>query len=286
MVDAPATPPATPPAPPPATPPAQPWHHGVEAETVGFWQNKGLDLTDPVKFATGFTKQYRDMEAFRGVPANELLRIPKPDAPEADVKTFWNKLGAPGDPKEYDFAGIKYADGTDLEPAFAEAIRATAARLHMPKGWAAEIAKDMAKFADGDQATAAAEKTASINAEKAALLKEWGPQEHDAKLFVAKQGAKVLGLTPDQVDALEGMVGYKAVMVAMHRVGVLNKEDRFIAGGGGTGGAMTREQAINRKADLMKDTGWTQRYMSGGTTERTEMLNLNRIITGDFESAA
>ena len=98
---------------------------------------------------------------------------------------------------------------------------------------------------------------------------------------------KALGLTPEQVNALEGLIGYAGVMKAMHKVGVLNREPNGLVGnGGGNGGAMTREQATARKTDLMQDTAWASKYINGDATARTEMLSLNRIITGDFESAA
>ncbi len=76
-------------------------------------------------------------------------------------------------------------------------------------------------------------------------------------------------------------------MKAMHKVGVLNREPNGLLGSRGpNGGAMTREQATARKADLMRDAAWTKRHYDGDTAARAEMLNLNRIITGDFESAA
>jgi hypothetical protein len=264
---------------------AKPWHDGVAPEVVGFWQNKGLDLADPVKFATGFTEQYRQMEAFRGVPASEILRMVKPDSPEADVKAFWGKLGAPADPKEYDFSAIKTADGKEIAPELADALRASFARRFVPKDTAAEIAKDVIKFNEGEASKKTAEKTANIEVERAQLKSDW-KQDYEANLYVAKQGAKALGFTAEQVNELENLIGYKGIMTALHRVGSLGKEANFISGGGATGGAMTREQATARKADIMQDKAWVARYHNGDTAARAEMLNLNRIITGDFESAA
>ena len=85
-------------------------------------------------------------------------------------------------------------------------------------------------------------------------------------------------------DRLESIIGYKGVMAAMHRVGVLNKEDRFIAPGGSTNGMLTVEQAAARKADLKKDQGWVRRFSEGDVVAVNELKQLNRIITGDFES--
>ncbi len=41
---------------------------------------------------------------------------------------------------------------------------------------------------------------------------------------------------------------------------------------------MTKDQAVARKADLMKDTAWTQRYLAGGVPEGREMEALTRLI--------
>jgi hypothetical protein len=86
----------------------KPWHDGVEADTVGFWQNKGYKVDDPKALATDLTKQYRELERHIGAPPDQILRLPKADAKPEDIKAFWSKLGAPADAKEYDFSGIKF----------------------------------------------------------------------------------------------------------------------------------------------------------------------------------
>jgi len=262
------------------------WHTGLEPEIIGHIQNRGLKLDDPKSIVDNLAKAHREASSKLGVPADQLIRVLKPDSPEADVKAFWNRLGAPADPKEYDFSGVKTADGKDIAPELADALRASFARRFVPKDTAAEIAKDLIKFNEGDAQQKAAAKTATINAEKAALAAEW-KQDPEGNLFIAKRGAQALGLTPEQVTALEGLVGYAGIMKAMHKVGTLNREPNGLIGNqNGNGGAMTREQATARKSDLMQDKAWTKRYVDGDTAARTEMLNLNRIITGDFESAA
>src|SRR5258708_36738726 len=60
-----------------ATVGAKPWHDGIEAETLGFWQNKGYDLTSPLKLATELTKQYPQAETHIGAPTGRLHRRPR-----------------------------------------------------------------------------------------------------------------------------------------------------------------------------------------------------------------
>src|SRR3954447_20723014 len=44
---------------------------------------------------------------------------------------------------------------------------------------------------------------------------------------------------------------------------------------------MTRKQAFTRRAELLKDTGWTARYLGKGAAERRELRHLNAIVMGE-----
>src|ERR1700722_3998131 len=202
------------------------WHKSAAPELVGFWQNKGLDLSDPVKFPTEFTDQYRQREPLRGGPADQILRMPKPDSPEADVKAFWNKLGAPADPKEYDFSAIKNVKGETIKPELADVLRASFSRRFVPKETALEIAKDLAKFNEGDEQQQLASRTVRLEQERADLAKSWGPNDKTNK-FVAEQARstlqKALNIPDDKmaeaINAMENAYGYANVMKLFHLVG-------------------------------------------------------------------
>src|SRR5438552_2036438 len=101
------------PAPTPTPPPAA-WHAGIEPEILGHWQNKGWKIDDPKEIALAATKQAREAEKHFGVPADQLLKMPKPNAPPEDIKAFWGRLGAPAEAKDYDFAAIKDAAGQPI----------------------------------------------------------------------------------------------------------------------------------------------------------------------------
>ena len=258
---------------------APPWHAGVEAETLGFWQNKGLDVADPKTVATGLTKFYRDAEKFIGVPPDQLIRMPKADAKPEDLKAFYQRLGAPADPKEYDFNGIKFG-GNDLEASFADSMRAALAAAYVPKDKAGTIVGAVVKYLEDADAAESAVSTAKIAEEKAALAKNWGTAFEYNKLK-AMEGAQRLGITPEAVALMEKSVGYAAVMEAMRKVGVGTSEDTFVdRGAGGQGKPVTREGAIARKSELMADKAWSDRYLKGGVQERQEMDALNIMIDG------
>lgn len=58
----------------------QTWYQtaGVDAETVGHWQNKGWDVTDPTKTVLAATKAHREAERLIGMRADhDMLPIPR-----------------------------------------------------------------------------------------------------------------------------------------------------------------------------------------------------------------
>lgn len=264
--------------------PAADWTAGLDAEVVGHWQTKGLvtpgKATTASDVAVAVTKQYRELEKFNGVPADQIARIPKPDAPEAEVKAFWQRLGADADPKQYDFTTVKNTDGTAADPALLDAIRASASGALIPKAAAAKLAADIVKHVEGQTIEKAAQAGANLVAENAKLKSEWG-LNWDANMIVAKAGAAKLGVDPAAVAALEKVAGFAKTMEAFRRVGAMSGEAKFITGENpaGSGGVMTREQATSRVKDLKNDKAWVARYLNGDTAAIREMTELNTMIS-------
>jgi hypothetical protein len=264
----------TPPPPPPPTtmpPPATAWHTGIEPETLGFWQNKGYDITDPVKFGAAITKQYRDLEKHMGAPADQLLRMPKADAKPEEIAAFRQRLGMPADPKEYDLSAVK-------DTSVADALRATAHQTGLSKDAAAAVASAVAKALESKTTTDSVVNAAKLAEEKTALAKSWG-DKYNFNLLQANEGARRSSITPEAVKAMENQVGYAAVMEHFRKIGANTSEDTFVErdGGGGTGVA-TREGAMARKNELMSDPAWGKRFTSGDAEARREYDRLNAMI--------
>src|SRR5205807_108285 len=159
----------------------------------------------------------------------------------------WQRLGKPAEAKGYDFTDVKFSDGTPLEEDFVNAVREAAFKLHLPKDAATSITRAFAKYLDDAEVAEKAEKTAKLAEQKAALKKNWGANEA-ANMFVAQRAAAALGIAPETVSALEGVIGYDKIMEMFRSIGAKIGEDKFITGQQqAAGGAMTREQAIARK---------------------------------------
>lgn len=279
------TPSPTPPPTPPPTPTPAAWHAGIDAEILGHWQNKGWKVDDPKEVALAATRQAREAEKFFGVPADQILKMPKPDAKPEDIKAFWSKLGAPAEAKDYDFSAVKDAAGNPIGAPLADAIRNAAAAAHLPKDAATTIAQAVAKQLDDAKASEATITAAKMAEEKATLAKNWGDKAEFNKMK-AMEGAQRLG--KPFVEALEKAgVGYADIMEAMRKIGAGTSEDTFIDRGarGGPGNPVTREGAVARKAELMNDSAWAKRYLGGGAAEKMEMDGLNIMIDGESRAA-
>lgn len=259
------------------TTPTTPWYTGVEGftpEIIGHLQSKGWDKLPAPQAALELTKSWKEAEKFVGVPANQLIRLPQDAKDEAGWKTVWSRLGAPADAKDYDFGTAKLDDATK------EALRTAAGAVHLPKDSVTAIAAGLAKHLESAENAKQADYAAKVEGERTALAKDWGAN-HAANMITAKAAAGALGVTPEDVAALEKHIGYARVMKMFQNIGSKIGEDKFVTNdNGGARGIMTKEQATAKMSDLKKDDAWVKRYMSGGNAEDREMKALIAIITG------
>lgn len=262
--------------------PGKPWFDGkvTDAEVIGHIQTKGWDKKTADEVAIEAIIAHRAAEKLIGAPATEMVRIPKADAAEADMKAFWQKLDAGAEAKDYDLSTIKRADGSALDEKLTSTIQAAAVANLVPKAKVLGFAAAIVKHLDGETAEKLAVDTAALAADKAKLDASWGVNK-EVNLFVAKQAAAKLGIAPEAIAALEGQIGYAAVMEMMRTIGTKIGEDRFVSNpgpGGGSNTVMSKEQAVSRLAELKADKAYVGRYMAGGAAEKREMEALNLLI--------
>jgi hypothetical protein len=264
---------------------ADPGYAALDDETKGYFQNRGLDKKPLFDAVIESAKAHREANKHLGAPAEELVRFPKdPNSPEWDK--VWQRLGKPADPKEYDFAGVKLANGDELSDALKDALRPALNLAGTPKDKAPEIAKAVAKYLDNTSAADLADKTAKLNTEREALKVNWGANV-EANMFVAKQGAAKAGVTPEQVAAMETSLGYSKTMEVFRMLGEALGEARFVQNGGPGGtNTMTVEGAKARIAELNADQAWGARYLGGDREAAKEFDALTRIVASAGRRAA
>lgn len=277
-------PPATTTAPPPTTTtPA--WHEGIEPETLGFWQNKGYDTTSPKALAAKLTEQYRGLEKHIGAPPDQILRMPKPDAPPAEIAAFRQRLGAPAAAADYDFSSVKDAAGQPLAQPLADALRASFHSHGITKDTAPAVAMDVVKALDSVKTTQATLNSAALTEARGELEKNWGGKDSNTyrfNLLQAKEGASRLGIDETALNSLENLMGYPKVMDALRKIGNARREDVFVEDQPGGGGRVTtREGAQSRKQELFADTAWVKRLNAGDAEAKAEWKRLNMMIEGE-----
>jgi hypothetical protein len=173
---------------------------------------------------------------------------------------------------------ITHADGSALSTEEQTAWAKKSFSLGLKPADALTLVSESVKEADAARSAGSVEEQGKLAAQKTELAKNWGPN-YEANMFVAKQTAGKLGVTPEQITALEKVVGYDKVMDMFRNIGTKIGEDRFVLNPANPGvGAMTREQAVDRKASLMKDNAWVTGYLGGDAAKIQEMTALNTMI--------
>lgn len=255
---------------------AKPWYDGMDAELLGHFDNKGWKKDDPKALLTEVGKAWKGLERHFGTSADQLLKLPKDASDEAGWSAVRQRLGMPAEAKDYDFAGIKFADGTELEQSFADTMRTSLHKAGVAKDAAPEVVKAVVKYlGDADRAESDA-RAATLTAERSTLQREWG-NNFEFNRLTAMQGAKRLGVDEATVAKLEGEIGYAKVMEMFRKIGAGTSEDTFVEGSSGNPTTMNGARA--RIAELKSDPDWVKKYLAGSKKEVDEMNNLMSMVS-------
>lgn len=268
-----ATAPATsaPPAPTSSPAPAAPaapveqktWTSELPDELKGYVQTKGFK--DPA----AVLESYRNFEKLHGVPADRLIRLPE-TLEGAEARAIFEKLGRPHDAKDYSIKVEEFAGGQEL----GEWFRSIADRANWTQ-------KQLDSFVDAwnerskNWQTSETEKAEATYIEQEQSLKRsWG-LAYDQNINLAKQGALAIGLSPENVDALEAAMGYEKTMLMLHKLGSATGESKFVSGQS-AGGVMSADAAKAKIQELMGDSAFIRRYSKGDAEARRQMDHLHQ----------
>lgn len=260
-------------------PPPVAWTTGLDADLIGHAQTHGWDKLAADKAAQAALTAHREINKFTGVPVDRLVKLPAAGAQPAEWDSVYQRLGAPKEAKDYDFAPVKFKDGTALDQTAVDAIRAAAAKVHATKEGAQEIARSFIAITEAQEAAEAITSQAQALTERTALEASWGANSAAFKV-VAERTASALGVDPAKFDP--NKPGYADTMKLFYTIGTKVGEDSFIRklpGEGGAIGALSKEQATARINDLKTDPDWQKRYFDKGegSPEDLEMKALIKI---------
>jgi hypothetical protein len=243
---------------------------------VAWLENRGVTKLDEKAALSNLTSGFRSAEKHIGVPHEKLLRLPDFDkADRTELDQFYNKLGRPADPKQYE---IPVPEGTPTD--FAEAARAKFHELGLTAKQAKALTEWNNTYGQESEAKALETYKNTVAQQDAKLKSEWGAA-YDAEMAAAKRAAAGLGLKADQIEALEKVMGYEGVIRMMSNAGKKLGEDSFVSNSSQQGfGVMTPQQASEKINTLMKDTDFSKKYLAGNADARNEMARLHRMKVG------
>lgn len=192
----------------------------------------------------------RELERWKGVPADQIMRRPDWSKPES-VAEFRKSLGVPGDVTGYENHEVKLPTGAELD---VEAIAKVSHRLGLPQAMHAQLldaAGDL--LSDVFKAEQSRLEQANVQADEALRVKYGANYENlESKAKVAMEGLgideqmrEILGIGLGSKAAATEWLADRAKHFTEHQ-----PADRSSGAGNGQFGGMTIEQAQARVAEI------------------------------------
>lgn len=264
----------------PGAPPA-PWYaEFADWPTVS---SNGWDKMEPAAAAASIAKSYRELQKLHGgITADQVVRIPDPGSPNAaeQAAAFWERMGRPKDATGYNLADVQ-----GVPEGLLEAAKAAGLNSNMPASMLLQFMQGISGHFASQAAAAQASTQATAMQQRAALDAEWGANAGKNR-WVASRAMDYLGITPEQIAALESVpgVGYAGVYKMLHKLGTDMGEARFVSGNSNPPGVLSPQQAQDKLTALLGSESWQKRAYSNNEIVRQEALreraDLARIVAG------
>jgi hypothetical protein len=272
------------PTPTPTPAPEAKWFDSFDDTDKNYITQRGLADKDPVEAFKEAAKAHREAQAYIGVPKEQLLKLPKADAPPEEWDAVHEKLGWSKNADDYKLDGVEADDG------FKDLIRNQANELKLSPDAAKKLAENVGKYLNDNKAASASEDQAAAVKAMEQLKNSWGSNFEANKVIADNAYAAIQAAAGfDQetmtkaIQQLGAVSGKAEVMQMLLAVGQRLGEDKFV-GGGGPGGSLTPRTAEGAKArieELKKDTEFTKRWLAGGSAEAREMNDLHALAFGN-----
>ncbi len=262
------------------------WFDGFDEPTKAYISSRGLSDKDISDAFRETAKAHQEAQAYIGVPKEQLLKLPKEDAPPEEWDAVYERFGYSKNADDYKLEGLKYSDGTDVDDGFKDFVRQQASELHLSPAATAKLAEAVIKHNESGTAARTADETAAATKSLEQLRQSWGPNYEANKVIADNAYAAMMksaGFSQEQMTAAIQKLGETAgraeAMQMLLAVGQQLGEDKFVGGGGPSGGLTPRtaEGAKARIEELKKDSTFVQRWLGGGVNETKEMAKKIRV---------
>lgn len=207
---------------------------------------------------------YRNLEKLTGVPAEQIVKLPKGMDP-ALMGEVYDKLGRPKTPTEYKI------DPDGKETPYTKHIAAAMHEAGLTTAQAQKLAAKQQEFVEKQNADIKAEYDAKVQADTVSLKGEW-KENYDTNLNVAKSAARTFGMTMDQINSLEQVLGLAGTHKFLFNIGAKLGEAEFVQNGGNPGEfrGMSPELARAELSRITKDRAFIEQFNSKDPTVRAE----------------
>lgn len=262
----------------------KPWYDGLglKDEDVGYIQNK--KWSSPVDVITG----YKNLEKFHGVPADQLIKLPKDFADEKAMGEVYNRLGRPENKDGYEF---KAPEGIKLDEDRMNWAKEVSHKIGLNKAQHAALIQATLEYEGGLMSEAEKEIQRITGEQLEGLKKEWGDAFPEREALGKRAVKAFLPGDADQkaalMNSIESAIGTAAMLKLFANIGEKMGEDKIHSSNDGDRPfGYTPQQA---KADIeslmneLKDPNNRDRlnaYNQGKGKDYDNMVRLQKIAYG------
>lgn len=221
-------------------------------------------------------ESYVNLEKIMGADkAGRTVMLPKDDASPEELAGFYKALGVPEAADKYE---IKVPEG--MAPEIIDEAKGWMHQANVPAKLAQQLVDAVAK----SEAVKMEEWAKQSKADMNDLAVEWGSKFED-NAEMARRAFRAAGLTPEQSERIEMIVGTKTFMAMFHKFGMNMSEAAAPSPGQGGGQFVMNKAEAQRKADMLRASpDFQARYLSPNNLIRqqaiSELEELTKITAG------
>lgn len=257
-------------------PPAANWFDGAQGEDLSWVQNKGF------KSHVDLISSSRNLEKMVGVPQDRLLKLAEKMRDDKgsltpEARQIYERLGAPKDPKEYEFE-------QGWEPEFQDLMRTKMFEKGISKQDAKELSKASIEYQKAFIEKQKAAMSNKVMDDDQALKRDWG-SAYDQNINIAKQAAKAQGWDDAKINAVGAALGHSNMVKMLHQLGLSQTEGRFVSGTQNSAPrVLTPDEADTEMRGLMNDKEFVKSLSNGDkdALDRWTKLNQQKAASGEY----
>ena len=251
------------------------WLTGLDDGQRAVAENKGW--TGPADVING----YRELESFRGVPADRLLKLPDPSSESPD--DWAHVYTALGRPENVDGYELALPEGVELSQPRVDAFKQKAFEIGLNSNQVNALAAWDSEFMTGITGQANEQTKLQAQEDVAAMRKEWGAA-FDRKVGQMDAGQAAFGISGEEVERMDQVFGRKRTMEMLANIGARMGEDSLddVRGGSGDGkfSGISPSEADEKLRGLRMDDSFMTKYKAGNPDAVAQFDSLMRLKHG------